>query len=233
MKIQNAVVLITGANRGIGLAFAQEALARGAKKVYAGARRPEQVTLEGVIPVRLDVTDSNGIETLARELSDVTLVINNAGIAEMGGPLDDGSLDSLRKHFETNVFGPLNVVKAFAPVLARNGGGAVINVISAISWLGSQYLGNYGTSKAAAWGLTNNLRRSLEAQKTQVLGLHMGFVDTDMARGMDRPKAKPEDVVRKTFQGLEAGKSEVLADRVTRRLHFGFLFGAYLKALGA
>src|SRR5689334_12238265 len=120
MNIQNAVVLVTGANRGIGLAFAQEALARGAKKVYAAARRPEQVTLPGVVPVRLDVTDPGAAETLARTLSDVTLVVNNAGSAETGGPLDEGSVESLRRHFETNVFGLLNVTKAFAPILASN-----------------------------------------------------------------------------------------------------------------
>ena len=229
MNIQNAVVLVTGANRGIGLAFAEEALARGAKKVYAGARRPEEVVLPGVVPVRLDVTKPAEIAALAKTLSDVTLVVNNAGIGIGGSLLDADSSDVLRKHFDTNVFGVLDVSRAFAPVLAKNGGGAFINVHSVVSWISSSFLGSYATSKAAVWGLTNNLRLALAEQKTQVLGLHMGFVDTDLTRGVDMPKTSPQAIVQRTYDALEAGESEVAADEITKTVKSALSAGVYLK----
>ena len=211
MKIRDAVILITGANRGIGLAFAQEALARGARKVYAASRRAPTEPLPGVIPVTLDVTKSEDALALARELTDVTLVINNAGILEVGSPLEAGGLASLRHHLETNLFGVLNVSQAFAPALVAHHGG-MINVISVGSWIAHPAVGNYATSKAALWGLTNNLRRVLEPQGVSVCALHMSYVDTDMTRTMDVPKLSPQTVVRAAFDGLEAGLGEVLVD---------------------
>ena len=232
MKIQDAVVLVTGANRGIGLAFAREALARGARKVYAAARNPESVTLPGVIPVRLDVTKSEEALALARELSDVTLVINNAGILEVGNPLDADGLESLRRHLETNLFGVLTVTRAFAPALVAHQGG-LINVVSLGSWLAHPAVGNYATSKAALWGLTNNLRRVLEPQGVTVTALHMSYVDTDMTKTMDVPKARPEVVVRAALDGLEAGQPEVLADGFTQAVKADLSTDAalYLKAV--
>jgi NAD(P)-dependent dehydrogenase (short-subunit alcohol dehydrogenase family) len=135
MKLNNATVLVTGANRGLGQEFARQALAAGARKVYAAARDPSTVTLPGVIPVRLDVTDAEGAAALARDLGDVDLVINNAGIADFGGVIEEGSDAKLRRMLETNVFGMLNVSRAFAPVLGRNGGGALLNVLSVASWI--------------------------------------------------------------------------------------------------
>lgn len=231
MQLHNATVLITGANRGIGLAFAREALARGARKVYAGARNPASVTLAGVEPIALDVTDPAAVAAAARHANDVTLVINNAGIASFGGFLAEGGEASARAHLETNFFGLLRVSQAFAPVLASNGGGALLNVLSVASWINSPLLSVYGASKSAAWALTNGLRHDLRAQGTQVLGLHMGFVDTDLTRGIEMPKSTPEAIVRRAFDALEAGAEEVLGDELTQQVKRGLSAepGIYLR----
>ncbi|AHC46856.1 SDR family oxidoreductase [Achromobacter xylosoxidans] len=221
MELKNATVLITGANRGIGLAFAREALARGARKVYAGARDPASISLPGLQAIKLDVTSDEDVAAAAALAKDVTLVINNAGIAATGGFLADDSIESARRHLETNLLGPLRVAQAFAPVLAANGGGALLNVLSIASWINRPLLGVYGMSKSAAWALTNGLRHELREQGTQVLGLHMGFVDTDLTRGLDAPKSTPESVVRQAFEALEAGAEEVLADDATRQVKQG------------
>ena len=223
MKLDNATVLITGANRGIGLAFAREALARGARKVYAGARDPASVTLPGVEAIQLDVTRAEHVAAAARRCGDVTLLINNAGIATSGGFLAEGSIDSARAHLETNFFGPLRMSQAFAPLLAANGGGAILNVLSVASWINSPLLAAYGASKSAAWALTNGLRHELRAQGTQVLGMHVGFVDTDLTRDIDLPKSAPELIVRRTFDALEAGAEEVLADERAQQIKQGLL----------
>jgi NAD(P)-dependent dehydrogenase (short-subunit alcohol dehydrogenase family) len=221
VKIQDAIVLVTGANRGIGLAFAKALPARGARKVYAAARDPATITLPGVVPVRLDITKPDQVAAAAALCADATIIINNAGIAKPGGPLDPDGVESLRAHLETNFFGILHVSRAFAPVLARNGGGALLNVLSIVSWVSSSVIGNYAASKSAAWGLTNALRLQLRDQKTQVLGLHMGFVDTDLTKGFDLPKSPPEVIVAAALDGLEAGKEEVLADELTRTVKPG------------
>lgn len=218
MDLQDAVVLITGANRGLGLAFAKEALARGARKVYAGARNPDSVTLPGVVPVRLDVTRPDDVAAAAKLCPDVTLVVNNAGIARLGAFLDEDGIDLTRDHFETNVIGMLRVSQAFAPILQANGGGGLLNVLSIVSWIGSGVLAPYAASKAAAWSLTNGLRLELAAQGTQVLALHMGFVDTDLTRGFDAPKTAPELIAARALDALAQGHDEVLADEPTRQV---------------
>jgi NAD(P)-dependent dehydrogenase (short-subunit alcohol dehydrogenase family) len=232
MKIDNATVLVTGANRGIGLAFAKEALARGARKVYAAARDPASITLPGVTPIRLDVTSADAVAEAARAAGDTTLVINNAGIAVTGSFMSSDAESVLRRHFETNVLGVLRVSQAFAPVLARNGGGALLNVASVASWVSGPLLGNYAVSKAAAWSLSNGLRHDLRAQGTQVLTLHMGFVDTDLTHGIDMPKSTPDIIVARAFDALEAGAEEVLADEFTRQVKNGLSAepGVYLLA---
>lgn len=221
MNLHNAVVFITGANRGLGLAFAREALARSARKVYAAARDPATVTLPGVVPVRLDVTQPDQIEAAARQCGDVTLLINNAGIASPDSLLAPGSLDSLQRHMDTNVVGMLRMTQAFAPVLAAQGGGALINVLSVVSWFTSGSLATYSVSKAAAWSLTNGLRNELQGQGTQVLGLHMGFVDTDLTRDYDVPKTPPGIIAARTLDALAAGRSEVLGDDITVQVKQG------------
>src|SRR5688500_11540379 len=221
MKIENAVVLVTGANRGIGLAFARELLARGARKVYAGARDPASVTQPRVQPLRLDVTKPDEVAAAAVLASDVTLVINNAGIAQPGGFLAADSEDVARRIFETNFFAMLRMSKAFAPILKSNGGGALLNVLSIASWMNGGELAAYSASKSAAWSLTNALRNELAPQKTRVLGLHMAYVDTDLTRGFDIPKSSPEAIVKRALDGLASGLDEVLADELTVQVKRG------------
>ena len=232
MQLHNATVFITGANRGLGLAFAREALARGARKVYAGARDPSSVTLPGVEAIQLDVTRPDEVAAAVQRCGDVTLLVNNAGIAVVGAFLAEDSVASARHQLETNFFGPLRLSQAFAPVLATNGGGAILNVLSVASWINSPLLAVYGATKSAAWALTNGLRQELRAQHTQVLGMHVGFVDTDLTRGFEAPKSDPDVVVRRTFDALEAGAEEVLADEITQQVKRGLSAepGVYLNA---
>jgi len=221
MNIQNAVALVTGANRGIGAVFAQALLARGARKVYAGARDPSQVMGPDVVPLRLDVTKDADVATAAAQCRDVTIVVNNAGVARYGTLLAEPALAEIREQMEANVFGVLRMGRAFAPVLAAHGGGALLNVLSVASWISRPPLSGYGATKSAAWALTNGLRHELQGQGTQVLGLHMGFVDTDLTRGLDVPKLTPQAVVDAALDALEAGESEVLADELSRKLKAG------------
>jgi len=221
MKIENSVALVTGANRGLGLAFARALIAGGARKVYAAARDPDSVALPGVTPIRLDVTNTDEIEAAASAAGDVDLIINNAGIARQSGLLAPDGVRAARAELETNFFGALEVARAFAPILARNGGGAIVNVLSVLSWVSFPTSSTYSVSKAAAWAMTNGLRNELGGQGTQVLGLHVGYMETDMAAGVDAPKSKPEDVVKFTLQTLEAGGEEALADEISRNVKKG------------
>jgi NAD(P)-dependent dehydrogenase (short-subunit alcohol dehydrogenase family) len=221
MKIAGSTALVTGANRGLGLAFARALLEQGASRVYAAARNPDAVTLKGVVPLKLDVTNAADAAEAARAAGDVTLLINNAGIAKPGAFLADGAIEAARAQFETNFVGPLRMARAFAPVLAKNGGGAIINVLSVASWMNGPLLATYGASKAAAWALTNGLRIELAEQGTQVVGLHAGFIDTDLVRTIDAPKTTPEEIVRVTLEALERGEEQVLADEISRQVHRG------------
>lgn len=221
MQLKNSVVFITGANRGLGLAYARGALAAGAKKVYAAARDPASVTLPGVHPIALDVTNPAQVEAAARACGDVTLLINNAGISRSSGFISGPGFDAARAEFETNFFGTWAVSKAFAPVLAANGGGAIVNVLSVLSWLSFPAIGTYSASKAAAWSLTNGLRNELRGQGTHVVGVHVAFMDTDMAKNAPGEKVRPDAVVGQTWSALEANASEVLADPITRQVKTG------------
>lgn len=237
MRVAGSTALVTGANRGLGLAFARALLERGAARVYAAARSPEAVTLDGVVPLRLDVTKDEDVAAAARAAGDVDLLVNNAGIARPGGFLAAGAIEAAREQFEVNFVGPLRMTRAFAPELARNGGGAIINVLSVTSWMNSPTLATYGATKSAAWALTNGLRIELAEQRTQVVGLHAGFIDTDLTRDIDARKSSPEEIVRATLDALERGENEVLADEVSRQVHRGlsadppiyFLSGAALR----
>lgn len=221
MLIKGSTALVTGANRGLGLAFARALLAAGAAKVYAGARDPASVTLAGVVPLKLDVTKDADVAEAAKLAPDVTLVINNAGIARPGGFLAPNAIEAAREQFEVNFLGSLRVARSFAPILAENGGGALVNVLSVASWLNGPMLATYGASKSAAWALTNGLRIELAGQGTQVLGLHAGFIDTDLARGVDAPKSTPEAIVGAALEALEWGEGQVLADEISRLVHQG------------
>ncbi len=213
--IDQSTVLVTGANRGLGKAFAEAFVAAGAT-VYAGARNPESVTTPGATAVPLDVTDPASVAAAAARLGDVTIVINNAGIGRGGSVLTNDSLDGFREELETNVIGPLNVTRSFAPVLRDNGGGAVVNILSALSWMTSPEVGGYSASKAAAWSLTNVTRGELRDQGTQVVGVHVGYLDTDMAAHVDGPKLAPADLVAQVIEALEKGEEEVLGDETSR-----------------
>src|SRR3954451_8099834 len=199
MQLEGSVALVTGANRGLGRAYACALLDAGAAKVYGGARDPSAITDPDVVPVQLDVTDHERVAQVAAELGDVTIVINNAGVgngaAAVGG---DDDLADHRAEFEVNYFGLLAVSRAFAPVLARNGGGALVNVLSALSWVAVPKHANYSATKSAAWALTNVLRIQLRSEGTLVTGVHVGYVDTDMASTVDDPKEAPEAVVEAT-----------------------------------
>jgi NAD(P)-dependent dehydrogenase (short-subunit alcohol dehydrogenase family) len=228
MKIQDSVALVTGANRGLGLAFVRALIARGARKVYVGARDPSTVTLAGVEPIRLDVTNPADLAAAVDRASDVQLLVNNAGIVRGSALLGPDAIAGARAEFETNVIGPLAVSRAFAPVLARNGGGAILNVLSVASWVTLPRARTYSASKAAAWSLTNGLRAELHEQGTHVVALHVGFVDTDMTNGIPVAKSRPEDVVETALGGLEAGELEILADGTSRQIKQALSQGVYL-----
>ena len=218
MQIHDSVALVTGANRGIGRAFAQALLERGARKVYAAVRDPSRLDLPGVVPLALDVTSPEQVAAAAARARDLTLLVNNAGVARLGAFLAEDAEQTARWHLETNLFGMLRLSRAFAPVLAAQGGGALLNVLSVASWVNGGALASYAMSKAAAWSLTNALRHELAAQHTQVTALHMGFVDTELTAGLEVPKSTPAQVVARALDGLEAGLPEVLADTITQQV---------------
>jgi NAD(P)-dependent dehydrogenase (short-subunit alcohol dehydrogenase family) len=222
MKIKNSVVLVTGGNRGLGRAFVEEALARGAAKVYAGARDPRTVTTPGAVPLALDVTDPDSVTAAAAVAGDVTLLVNNAG-ALIAANFLTSPVDDVRREFEVNFYGPLLVTRAFAPTLVGNGGGHVLNVHSVLSWLAIS--GSYSATKAALWSMTNSLRLDLAPRGVGVTGLHIGYIDTDMAAAVDAPKSSPAEVVRQALDGVEAGHHEVLADEVSRTVRDGLAAG--------
>ncbi|WGL52037.1 SDR family oxidoreductase [Nocardioides sp. BP30] len=217
-SIENAIVLVTGANGGLGREFVRQALERGAAKVYATARTPQSWDDDRVVPLALDITDPASVSAAAADADDVTVLINNAGAASGASLLGD-ELEAARELFETNFWGQLRVTNAFAPVLANNGGGAQVNVLSVLSWLG--IADAYSATKAALWSATNSQRLAFSGQGTQVLGLHLGYTDTPMTKDVTAEKNDPADVVRAAYDGLEAGAHEVLADDVSRQVKAG------------
>ena len=216
MKIAGSVALVTGANRGLGRAYARELAGRGAAKVFGAARHPGQVTEPGVIPIALDITDPQRVAEVAAECADVSLLVNNAGVMKASTFIGAPSLEAARAEMETNYFGTLSMCRAFAPVLAANGGGAIVNMLSVTSFYTNPFNASYGASKAAAWSLTNGVRLELHHQGTLVVAVHAGFIDTDMAALVDVPKVSPESVAQQVFDAVEAGQIEVLADERSR-----------------
>ncbi|MEU5870390.1 SDR family oxidoreductase [Glycomyces sp. NPDC047369] len=214
MDIKGSIAIVTGANRGMGRHFARQLLERGAAKVYAGSRRIDAVDLPGVEPLQLDITDPASVAAAAATASDATILVNNAGISTFAN-LVDGAEDAIRREMETNFFGTLNMVRAFAPVLGANGGGAILNILSVLSWRSPGMGHAYGAAKAASWSLTNGARLELAAQGTQVTGLHVAGIDTDMLKDVPADKSDPADIARAGLDGIESGALEVLADQVT------------------
>ncbi len=214
MKISGSTALVTGASRGLGRQFVRQLLERGATRVYATARRPEQVDLPGAEVLGLDITDPASVAAAAAAAADVTLLVNNAGVST-GQNLVTGDLDRIRLELDTNFYGTLSVIRAFAPVLAAGGGGAILNVLSRLSWLSVDGANAYAAAKAAEWSLTNGVRLELAAQGTLVSGLLLSATDTDMMAGWDIPKNDPADVVRQALDGIEADALEIVADADT------------------
>jgi NAD(P)-dependent dehydrogenase (short-subunit alcohol dehydrogenase family) len=222
-ELARSIALVTGANRGLGRRFAEELVARGAT-VYAGARDPGSVDLPGVTPIALDITDPASVAAAAEVAGDVTVLINNAG-SSTGATLLDGDLADIRLEMDTHYFGTLAVTRAFAPPIAANGGGAVLNVLSALSWFTSPGSGAYSAAKSAEWSLTNALRLQLADQGIRVSALHVGYLDTDMTAGLDAPKSDPAAIAKIALDGVEAGDYEILGDDVSRRVQAGLAVG--------
>ena len=220
MNIQDSTVLVTGANRGIGKAFADALLDRGATKVYAAVRDVATATDPRVVPIQLDVTDPERIAEVARELDDVQVVVNNAGVLHVAIPLS-ASLDTARVELETNYLSLVSMTQAFAPVLERNGGGAFVNVLSVFSWVAAPLITTYSASKAAAWSFTNAARIELRRQGTQVVGVHPGPVDTDMTAAIELEKIPPTTVATSALDALEADEPEAVVDDYSRAVKAG------------
>ncbi|MEU9206503.1 SDR family oxidoreductase [Streptomyces sp. NPDC048415] len=217
-SIEGSVALVTGGSRGIGRSLVQALYERGAKKVYATARDPRTVTHPDAIPLALEVSDPASVAAVAEQAQDVTVLINNAG-ASVNANFLDSPVEDIRREFETNFYGPLLMTRALVPIIERNGGGHILNVHSVLSWIG--LLGSYSASKAALWSQTNSLRLDLKPRGIEVTGLHVGYVDTDMAAKVDAPKSTPESVAAQALDGIQAGAFEVLADDLSRQVKAG------------
>ncbi|WIB76692.1 SDR family oxidoreductase [Curtobacterium sp. MCPF17_002] len=212
MNISGATALVTGANRGIGRHLAAQLVERGAK-VYATARRPELIDLKGVQRLALDITSPASVTAAAAVATDVDLLVNNAGIATTAPLL--GDLDAAHADMDTNVWGTLSVIRAFAPILSANGGGSIVNIASGASWLAMPGASAYAVSKAALWNMGNALRHELAGQGTAVMSVHLGVADTDMSAGVPMAKTDPADVARATLDGVEREEYEVVVDEQT------------------
>ncbi|MGW6199838.1 SDR family oxidoreductase [Kribbella sp. NPDC055110] len=211
--LEGAVVLVTGGQRGIGKAIVDDLLTRGAAKVYATARNPRPSTDPRVVPLPLEITDQASIDALAAAAPDVTVLINNAGASSPDTYLD-APIEDVRAVFEANFFGPLQLTRAFVPIIERNGGGHLLNAHSALSWVARH--GAYSATKAAFWLQTNAIRLELLDRGIGVTGLHMGYVDTDMTADVTAPKSRPEDIAKHALDGIESSAYEVLADDTAR-----------------
>lgn len=210
------VALVTGANRGLGAAFVAALLERGATKVYAAARRPETISADDprVVPLALDVTDADSIRRAAEIATDVTILVNNAGIA-VNESLVTGDLAEIHREFDTNFWGPVLVTRAFAPILEANGGGAIVSMHSALSWLA---FGSYSATKAALWSASNSARVELAPAGIQVVGVHVGYVDTDMAADAEGVKVPPRQVVDEALDTVQEGGAEAIVGEVAQQV---------------
>ncbi|MDX6234656.1 MAG: hypothetical protein QOH68_3774 [Nocardioidaceae bacterium] len=219
-SLANQTALVTGANRGMGKEFVRQLLERGAKKVYATARDASTIdtTDPRVVALQLDVTDADSVEAAVAATPDVNVLINNAGTLA-GGPLLTADQSAIRAEFETNYFGPLRLASLLSDRISENGNGVILNTHSALSWV--SFGGTYEPTKAALWSATNGMRLALAPRGVQVVGLHVGYVDTDMIASIDAPKSAPEDVVKSALDGIEAGAFEVLADDVSHQVKAG------------
>lgn len=209
VNVQGSTALVTGANRGLGRAIVERLLAAGARRVYAAMRKPEPILgLPEAIPTQLDVTSPESVAAAADRHPDVDLLINNAGVVA-GGRLLAAATEGAEREMEVNYFGTLRMVRAFAPILASNGGGAIVNVLSILSRVNLPTIGSYSASKAAALSLTQGIRAELAGQGTRVVAAMPGFLDTDMTRGLDVPKIPPRVVADAIVDALRDGVEDV------------------------
>jgi len=224
MQIEGQSALVTGAGRGLGRHLAEQLRDRGAR-VYAAARNPANVDIAGVTPIRLDLTDPASIKAAAEATGDVSILVNNAGVTTRTSLLT-GDLARIREDMDTNYLGTLEVVRAFAPQLGKHEQSAVLNILSVLSWISFPGTGAYCASKAAEWSLTNALRQELAPQGTVVSGLHVGYMDTDMAKGVEAEKADPADIARVAIDAIAAGTVEIIADDISGQVRAGLAGGA-------
>ena len=223
IDLSKATVLVTGANRGFGRHLAEQLVAQGAK-VYASARRPETVAIPGAIPLQLDITDPASVAAAAKAAPDVTVLINNAGIAT-GAAFLSGDVADVRREFDTHLWGTLDVTRAFVPVIEGNGGGALLNVLSVLSWYAAPHLAAYSAAKSAEWAMTNALRVELAPRNISVSGLHVGYMDTDLAAGMEGQKSDPAVIAKLTLEAVAAGVGEIVADDFSKQVQAGLAGG--------
>lgn len=214
--LDDDVIFVAGASGGLGAEFVMQTLDRGARRVYAASRAPVRGDDPRIVPVQLDITSDASVEAAKTTAADTTIVINSAGIASLE-PITSVNFDAIHTMFETNFFGALRVARSFAPVLAANGGGTLLNVVSVGAWY---HLGGaYAASKAALWSATNALRLDLAPFNTTVTGLYMGFTRTLMTEGLTGDMNEPADIVRIALDGIRDSQNEILADQLTRDIH--------------
>ena len=236
MTIAGCTALVTGANRGLGRAFVGALRGAGAAKIYAAARNPAGIAAEpGIVPIALDITKPDEVTAAAAACADVALLINNAGVARFT-PALVAPVENARLEMETNYFGTLAMCRAFAPVLARNGGGTLVNMLSVVSFFNLPMQATYSASKAAEWSLTKALRIELHGQGTRVIGVYAGYIDTDMTAGIAGPKSNAADIVARVVEGIAAGVDDILADQRSRNVFAALrkddrAFDAYVQTL--
>jgi NAD(P)-dependent dehydrogenase (short-subunit alcohol dehydrogenase family) len=222
MNLQSQVALVTGANRGIGRALVQALLKAGVRKIYATARSSEKLAQlprdPRIIPMQVDVSDTNSVALLATDASDVTLLINNAGVLDFG-PVLDAPVEAFERNFATNFYGVLHMSRAFAPVIERNSGGAIVNLLTLVALASMPGLGVYNASKAAAWSLTQSMRASLLSRSIEVFGVFPGAVDTDMLAGVEMPKTSPTDIADAVLRGLIDSSEDIFPDSMSSGLY--------------
>jgi NAD(P)-dependent dehydrogenase (short-subunit alcohol dehydrogenase family) len=220
MNIKGATVLVTGANRGIGRALLENLTGQGVAKIYAATRKPDELTnLAGdlIVPVKLDITDRASVKALAEKLDDITILINNAGALAFGSLLD-APLEMITRDFDTNFYGTLHMARAFAPVIERNGGGAIVNLLSLVALASFPGMGGYSASKAAAFSLTQAIRTDLKGKNISVHGVYPGAVDTDMLAGVDMPKSNPSDIAAAVVAGVLVGTEDIFPDAMSQQM---------------
>jgi len=218
MDIKDAVVLVTGGNRGLGKALVQAFLDAGARKVYVGSRTPIETADPRLQPIKLDITNEEEVAAATEACQDVTILMNNAGVATPAPLLTAPLVDGARQDMETNYFGTLAMVRAFAPILGKNGGGTIVNILSVASWFTTPIGRFYSASKYAALSLTQGIRIELRSQGTLVTAVHAGYIDTDMAATIDAPKTSPEEVAARIIEGIRNNQEEVLADQSSQEI---------------